>query len=65
MHKSNYRVKNVHMLVALLCGHYIYALSATNKNRIDTNCRKCGVPFSHKNLLIPRNCECSLVIPGK
>ena len=65
MHKSNFKVKNIHMLIALLSGHYIYMLKHAERNKLDTCCRICRVPYNYTNLFIYRDCECSLVIPGR
>ena len=40
-------------------------LSTARKNKTAMSCNICGVPYDEKNILIPRNCECSLIIPGQ
>ena len=62
MNKSKVRVKNLHMLTALLCGHYQMVAS---KNDFKFACRKCGIPFTHINILYKYDCDCCLVIPGR
>ena len=47
------------MLIALLSGHYIYMLKHAERNKLDTCCRICRVPYNYTNLFIYRDCECS------
>lgn len=66
MNRSNYRVLNVHMLIALLCGHYQLLLKIKAYSNSYPACNKCGVIYSRENLFEPMDgCTCSLIIPGK
>ena len=40
-------------------------LSRAKKTHESPTCNKCRVPYDHRNILYPRDCECSLVIPGE